>query len=217
MRVKISRSVALVVSALIATACGSDSFSSAAGGQGGNSNTGGQSTGGQNAGGQNTGGSAVGGQVNGIGGNSAWHERCQGVTDHNAVCGKGSADAASVDSCVTTQPCTPSVWSAAVMDTVMSCLSTLACTSPDDDCISATVPDQTPIKQALFTACEDKMTACPDFQGCLETLFLVSDSLAATLQDCLSQPCDAAATCILNGYTSAMTAAGCTGELPFGG
>jgi hypothetical protein len=37
------------------------------------------------------------------------------------------------------------------------------------------------------------------------------------LQACLSQACDAASTCLETEYFSAMSDAGCTGELPFGG
>jgi hypothetical protein len=122
-----------------------------------------------------------------------------------------------VESCVATQSCVPAVWSANVVDASMTCLAVLACNHPDDECISATASQQTPTKQALFTACQTKATACPSFTGCLETLFLVSDELALTLRACLEQACDAAASCMLNEYLRALTAAGCAGELPFGG
>jgi hypothetical protein len=167
------------------------------------------------AGGSGSGGS--GGQAGTGGASNAWRERCQAVVDHNAACGKSSADIAAVDDCMLTAACVPAVWSADVVDTTMTCLASLACQSPDDDCIAMTASDQTPAKLALFTACEDKAALCPMFDGCLETTFLVSDTLASSLAACLDEPCDAASTCLLNEYTAAITAAGCTGELPFGG
>jgi hypothetical protein len=167
-------------------------------------------------------GAAGAGAVAGQGGSGAagpitWRQRCQAVVDHNASCGKSSADAAAVDDCVATAACVPSVWSADVVETVMTCLTGLPCGNPDDDCIAMTESDQTPVKLALITACQDKADACPTSDGCLETTFLISDELASTLADCLDQPCDAASTCALNEYTAAITASGCTGELPFGG
>ncbi len=99
----------------------------------------------------------------------------------------------------------------------MSCLADLPCDQPDDDCIAATEADQTPTKLALFEACQAKATACPDFEGCLETQFLVSDELALDLQSCLDEPCDAVSECLSTQYSAAIVAAGCTGELPFGG
>jgi hypothetical protein len=208
---------------LALSACGGDDFSaSKSGGAGGSvtGGSGGSTTGG--SGGSVTGGSGggtsnagAGGEIT-LGGSSAWEGRCQDVVDHNAACGKGSADAAAVTDCVATDNCVPSVWSAAVVDTTMTCLVNLACTSPDDDCISATVVVQTATKQALFTACEQKATECTGF-SCLETTFLVSDSLATSLHACLSQACDAASACIQSEYASAVSDSGCLAELPFGG
>jgi hypothetical protein len=164
-------------------------------------------------------GEPSGSSTSGGGGGDAsdWRQRCQTVVDHNAACGKGSRDEVAVGRCVATQTCAPSVWSADVMATIMSCLATLPCDHPDDECISMTAAQQTPTKTALFAACRDKATACPGFQGCLETMFLVSEELASKLQACLGQACDAANTCVQSEYTAAITAAGCIGELPFGG
>lgn len=98
----------------------------------------------------------------------------------------------------------------------MSCLATLACDQPDNDCTAATADLQTAIKLALFDACEGT-TSCLGFDGCIETMFLVSDDLALQLQACLEQDCDAATTCVSDEYFGAVTAADCSGELPFGG
>jgi len=163
------------------------------------------------------GASAAGGQGGTGGGSSDWPQRCQNVVDHNRTCGKSSSDQAAVDQCVAADACVPSVWSGSVVDSIMSCLATLPCSDPDDDCIAKTQSLMTPTKLALLAGCQDKAAACPGFQGCLETLFLVSDSLAQTLQACLSQACDAANSCMTNEYVSAVTAAGCNSELPFGG
>ncbi len=164
-------------------------------------------------------GSAAGAGGNGSGGSSAstWPQQCESVADHNASCGKSSDDQAAVDDCVATSDCVPSVWSAKVVATVMSCLAKLPCGQEDDECISATQPDQTATNLALFQACQDKATECAGFQGCLETQFLISDELALDLQSCLDEPCDAVNDCLLTQYTAATTASGCTGELPFGG
>jgi hypothetical protein len=161
--------------------------------------------------------SATGGQGGAGGTPSDWKQRCQDVVDHNRACGKSKSDQAAADQCVAAAACVPSVWSASVVDSIMSCLATLPCSNPDDDCIAATQSLMTPTKLSLMTACQDKSAACPGFQGCLETLFLVSDSLAQQLQACLSQACDAASSCMTNEYFSALTAAGCNSELPFGG
>jgi hypothetical protein len=99
----------------------------------------------------------------------------------------------------------------------MSCLATLPCEQPDDDCISALESQISPVTLDLFAACSDKAAACPGFAGCLETTFLVSDALAEKLQACLAQDCDAASTCMSGEYLAALTDAGCSGELPFGG
>lgn len=195
---------------IIDIGCGNDDSASVTDGRDGAVDAGGGAAGASGSGGS-------GGQVGSGGAPDAWRERCQAVVDHNAACGKSSADTAAVDDCMLTAACVPSAWSSDVVDTIMTCLANLACESPDDDCIAMTVSDQTPIKMALFAACEDKATACPMFDGCLETTFLVSDTLASSLAACLEQSCDAASSCLLNEYTAAITAAGCTGELPFGG
>lgn len=151
------------------------------------------------------------------GGAAIWKQRCQAVVGHNAMCGKGSKDQAAVDQCVATQNCEPSTWSTVIVDKVMGCLATLPCSHPDDECISQSAPQLTPTTNALLAACRDKAAACPGFDGCLETLFLVSDGLANKLQTCLGKTCDAAGACMLNEYSAAVVAAGCLGELPFGG
>ena len=151
------------------------------------------------------------------GGSSDWKQRCQTTVDHNRACGKSSSDQAAADQCIQSASCVPAVWSANVVDSIMSCLATLPCSDPDDNCISKTQTLMSPTKQALLTACQNKAAACPGFQGCLETMFLVSDALADKLQRCLSQPCDAASSCTTNEYLSAASAAGCNSELPFGG
>ena len=151
------------------------------------------------------------------GGASDWKQRCQHVVDHNRACAKSSSDQAAVDQCVEANSCVPSVWAANVVDSIMGCLATLPCSDPDDNCISKTQGLMTPTKQALLTACQNKLAACPGFQGCLETMFLVSDALAGKLQACLSQACDVASSCMSSEYLNAASAAGCNSELPFGG
>jgi hypothetical protein len=162
-------------------------------------------------------GGSGGGQAGSGGAPDTWQGRCQAVVDHNAACGKSSADTVAVDDCMLTAACVPAAWSADVVDATMTCLESLACGSPDDDCIAMTVSNQTPVKMALFAACEDKATVCPMFGGCPETAFLVSDTLASSLAACLDQPCDMASSCLVSEYTAAITAAACAGELPFGG
>jgi hypothetical protein len=164
-------------------------------------------------------GQSAGSATTGGGGGDAsdWRQQCQTVVDHNAACGKASRDDVAVRECVASQPCVPSVWVTDVVASVMSCLATLPCDHPDDECISITAAQQTQTKNALFAACRDKAATCPGFNGCLETMFLLSDELALKLQACLGQACDAANTCVQTEYTAAITAAGCAGELPFGG
>jgi len=203
--------IPLLCLVLIGAGCGGDDDTAAShpGSGGVNGGGGSKATGGVSGGG---GSKATGGATGGV-----WATRCQSVADHNASCGKGSNDQAAVDECIATRGCAPSAWSAEVVDSIMDCLTTLACDQPDDDCISATADLQTPTKLALFDACQSKTASCPGFDGCLETMFLVSDELALELQACLEQDCDAAATCMTDEYFGAVMAADCSGELPFGG
>ena len=171
-------------------------------------------------GGAATVGAAAGGNGgDGTGAAPSWAAECEAVVDQNAQCGKSSDDQAALDECIGMEACNGPVYDPEAVHAIMACLATLPCSDPDDDCLAEVVSLPGNETQTAFVEdCKAKATECPDLAGdfCGMAVFF-SDALVAAVEPCFDQPCSTAVSCALDELVDASSAAGCGGELPFGG